>query len=291
MVTSPAELRADPGPQGTGYDSDFLGEPLPGATPVVDDAVRVGPDDRPWLDYEHFSVMLSRGRRLARQVAWNIDVETLRDGDTVSRSGMRFRADPRIPADAQVLEDVYARNRLDRGHLARRADLLWGTDEQAARANRESFYFPNITPQMDSFNQSGKEGDWGLLENSLTDYLRETPLPRATVFGGPELADDDPRYRGVQVPLSFWKVLAYRAGGAPDGQLRARAFRVTQSLDGLEPITFDEHYVIHGLSLADLQERTGLRFADALLDADERAGEAGVRPRGGIVTDPFAIRW
>ena len=282
------ELREVPVPRGAGYDPGFLGarlapaEPRPGSD--SDDAVLL--HGQPWLPYEHFAVMLSRTRRLARQVAWNIDVQTLREGDDVSRSGIPFRADPRIPAEAQTLDDVYARNRLDRGHIARRADLLWGADDvEVERANRESFYFPNITPQMDSFNQSGREGQWGLLENSLAEYVRATALPRVSVFGGPVLAADDPEYRGVRVPLSFWKLLAYRV----DGELRCRAFILTQSLDGLEPVTFDEEYRIHGVPLGDLQERTDLLFGPELLAAD-RLG-AGVRPSAELVDDPYAVRW
>ncbi len=283
-----SELNEGAAPLGRGYDPGFLGprlapaEPRPGSD--SDDAVLL--HGQPWLPYEHFAVMLSRTRRLARQVAWNIDVQTLREGDDVSRSGIPFRADPRIPAEAQTLDDVYARNRLDRGHIARRADLLWGADDvEVERANRESFYFPNITPQMDSFNQSGREGQWGLLENSLAEYVRATALPRVSAFGGPVLAADDPEYRGVRVPLSFWKVLAYRV----DGELRCRAFILTQSLDGLEPVTFDEEYLIHGVPLGDLQERTDLLFGPELLAAD-RLG-AGVRPSAELVDDPYAVRW
>ena len=267
-------------PTGAGYDAAFLGLDLPAPTSSHDDAVLL--DGGPWLPYQHFSVMLSATRRLARQVAWTIDAETLQD---LPRSGLRFRADPRIPREVQVLDDVYAANRLDRGHLARRADLLWGTAAQAKRANSDSFFFTNITPQMDSFNQSGKAGDWGLIENSLLEYVRETPLPRVAVFGGPVFADDDPEYRGVAVPLSFWKVLAYRVEDA----LTCKAFLVTQSLTGLEPFGLDDQYLIHGLPLRDLEERTGLDFADVLHDANRTP--AGVRPTRSIVTDPFAIDW
>ncbi|GAB97642.1 DNA/RNA endonuclease G (NUC1)/pimeloyl-ACP methyl ester carboxylesterase [Kineosphaera limosa] len=272
-------LRA-PGPKGTGYDPAFLGLDLPAPTSAHDDAVLL--DGSPWLPYQHFSVMLSSTRRLARQVAWTIDAATLQD---LPRSGLRFRADPRIDEDLQVLDDVYAANRLDRGHLARRADLLWGTVAQARRANSDSFYFTNITPQMDTFNQSGKAGDWGLLENSLLEYVRQTPLPRVAVFGGPVLADDDPAYRGVAVPLSFWKVLAYRVEDA----LTCKAFLVTQSLAGLEPFGLDDQYLIHGLPLRELEERTGLGFADVLHDASR--APAGLRPTRSVVTDPFAIDW
>ncbi|WP_367281548.1 DNA/RNA non-specific endonuclease [Paeniglutamicibacter sulfureus] len=35
------------------------------------------------------------------------------------------------------------------------------------RANCDSFYYGNIAPQMDDFNQSSQEGIWGRLENAL----------------------------------------------------------------------------------------------------------------------------
>lgn len=89
----------------------------------------------------------------------------------------------------------------------------------------------------------------------------------------------------MAVPLSFWKVLAYRAEDA----LTCKAFLVTQTLEGLEPFGLDDQYLIHGLPLRDLEERTGLDFADVLHDANRTP--AGVRPIRSIVTDPFAIDW
>jgi hypothetical protein len=44
------------------------------------------------------------------------------------------------------------------------------------------------------------------------------------------LAPDDPPYRGVQLPVEHWKVVVYRLGGQP----RAKAFVLTQDLDGIE---------------------------------------------------------
>ncbi|MEO6511943.1 MAG: DNA/RNA non-specific endonuclease, partial [Nocardioides sp.] len=121
------------------YDADFLGTPV---------AAPDGGTAR-W-DYTHFSLEMSASRRLARWVAWNIDGLRLFPGDSIPRSD-DFRLDPRLPADAQTGEDVYAGNDLDRGHIARRADLLWGTLEEAQQANHDSFFFTNITPQMNDF--------------------------------------------------------------------------------------------------------------------------------------------
>ena len=100
---------------------------------VADDVLDVDGTTR-W-DYTHFSLAMSASRRLARWVAWNIDGLTLFPGDSIPRAD-DFRLDPRLPADAQTGEEVYAGNDLDRGHLARRSDLLWGTLDEAGRATR-----------------------------------------------------------------------------------------------------------------------------------------------------------
>ena len=185
------------------------------------------------LDYTHFTVRMHPVRRLAWWVAWNVDGLTLFPSDSISRSGERFKLDPRLPAGAQTGEEVYADNDLDRGHLARRSDLLWGeTLAEALEANSDSFYFTNISPQRAGFNQSGRGGVWGLLENAVLalDGLEDR---RLSVFAGPVLAADDPTYRDVvQLPREFWKVVVYRV----DGRLRFRAFLLTQSLDGIEPV-------------------------------------------------------
>lgn len=84
------------------------------------------------IDYTHFSLALRTPRRFAFWVAWNIDGAAIRK---LPRTGIDFVEDPRIPAEVQVGNELYRRNRLDRGHLAWRADLLWGT-EHAADAPR-----------------------------------------------------------------------------------------------------------------------------------------------------------
>ena len=76
----------------------------------------------------------------------------------LSRKNIDFVKDPRLAADAQVGNELYRANRLDRGHLARRADLLWGSTSEAKKANTDSFFYTNITPQMDDFNQSARDG-------------------------------------------------------------------------------------------------------------------------------------
>ena len=261
-----------------GYDPGFLGAEL--APPSAPGDGGVG------LDYTHFSLAQNTVRRLAWWVAWHVDGDRLLPGDSISRSGIRFRPDPRLPLDAQTRDAVYADNRLDRGHVARRADLLWGPVEEARRANSDSFHFTNITPQMDDFNQERLGGSWGLLEAAILSQEGLVPR-RLTLFGGPVLAADDPAYRDlVQVPREHWKVVVYRL----DDTLRFRCFVLTQQIDpDLRPATgYLDAFDTYAVSLADLGTRTGLAFPGL---AVEGVRDALTAPGPVLVTDALDVTW
>jgi len=267
-----------------GYDPRFLDTdlaPPQAPAPVAgEDPVLATP-----LDYTHFTLRMHPERRLAWWVAWNVDGRRLFPSDGISRSGIRFRLDPRIPADAQTGEEVYADNDLDRGHVARRSDLLWGTLDEAEQANSDSFHFTNITPQHEDFNQSGRGGVWGLLENAVLG-LEGLEDRRLTLFAGPVLDRRDPPYRGIQLPVEHWKVVVYRL----DGRLRAKAFVLTQDLDDLERALPDflDDFDTWLVPLDLLEARTGLTFPSlrAAVEPD------GLRPAGPVlVTDPGQVDW
>lgn len=250
-----------------GYDPDFLARPV--AVPQYRDrADLVEVDGDTTIRYTHFSLAQSRSRRFARWVAWNIDGGAIR---RISRDGQQFRLDPRVPEEAQCGEDLYRENPIDRGHIARRADLCWGPD--AEQANADSFHFTNIAPQMDEFNQSGRDGVWGELENAVFAEVQVDRL-RVSVFGGPVFADDDRSYRGVQIPREFWKIICFVA----DDALRARAFLLTQQLDRLEALALGE-FRTYQVEPERLAERTGLTFPAAMRAASGAAAEAVAEPR------------
>lgn len=270
-----------------GYDPTFLATAnVPALSPPDTPGGPIAAT-RP-LDYMHFTVGMHPTRRLAWWVGWNIDGLRLFPSESVSRSGERFKLDPRIPADAQTGEVAYVDNDLDRGHIARRSDLLWGSLEDAKQANSDSFHFTNITPQHQDFNQSGRGGTWGLLENAVLalDGLQER---RLTLFAGPVLAPDDPPYRDVvQLPVEHWKVVVYRLYG----QLRFKAFLLTQKLDDLgerAAIDFLDDFDTYLVGLDLLEERTGLMFTPlgaAAAPAEEFRPTAPV-----LVADPQQIPW
>ncbi len=181
-----------------GYDPLFLGITVPLPISSVSSLV---------IDYPRFSVVLDPSRRLARATAVNIDGTRLRE---VPRTG-DWRLDPRAPADAQTGPEVYARNDLDRGHLVRRRDPGWGDVDEARRATEATFFYTNAAPQAAGFNQSKEL--WLGLEDHVLDHAEAQDV-RLSVFTAPVLGDDDPPYRGIRVPLRFWKIAAWATGDA-----------------------------------------------------------------------------
>ena len=192
-----------------GYDPEFLGAtlPLPRPTQPV----------RP-LPYPRFTVLLDPARQLAAVTAVNIDGASLQD---LPRTG-DWRLDERVPAAEQTGPEVYARNDLDRGHLVRRRDPGWGSVDAARAATEATFFYPNAAPQAAGFNQSKEL--WLGLEDHVLAYA-ETTDQRVSVFTAAVLADDDPPYRGIRIPLRFWKIAAWQG---PDG-LAAAGFLLDQS--------------------------------------------------------------
>jgi endonuclease G, mitochondrial len=247
-----------------GYDRGFLPGaivelPAPGLRAVQDDYAPTT-SGAVVRAYTHFSLAMSATRRFCRWVAWNVDGSGLVQ---LSRTGLEFVLDGEYDPEFQVDDGLYSGNRLDRGHIARRADLLWGTRAEAQRANADSFFFTNITPQLDDFNQSSRHGLWGELEDAIFEDVDVDDL-RLSVLGGPIFKDTDLQYRDVLVPRSFWKVIAYVEGGT----LKAKAFVLTQDdLEAkLESLGLDR-FNLYQVSLAGLAEMTGLTYG-ALAAAD-----------------------
>lgn len=270
-----------------GYDPEFLGQRVtPPSLTAAGKQKAYKHNGSEVIPYTHFSLALSEPRRFAMWVAWNIDGSRLRK---LSRSGIAFTLDPEIPAEFQVDDMLYAGNRLDRGHIARRADLCWGSDPEARQANRDSFYFTNITPQMDDFNQSKQNGIWGQLEDAIYADVEVDNL-RVSVVGGPIFHDDDREFRGVKIPREFFKALMYLEGG----QLKAKAFLLTQNIDELEVLDLDE-FRVYEVTLAELEQRTDLRFPSALKAADTFAAIIRHQPEAARIRKPIesiaGIRW
>jgi endonuclease G len=251
-----------------GYDPNFLlggtSVQLPGVVAARQGEVAplvIGPGNE--LKYCHFSVIVNAARRLPMITGVNIDGTILR---RVAGKG-HWRIDPRIADEHQIGNEIYKNNNLDKGHMVRRLDPVWGTELEAKMANDDTFHYTNACPQDHTFNDEV----WGDLEDHILDSAPEDL--RLSVLTGPVLAHDDPTYRGIQIPRSFWKMVAWRKNG-----LKVAAFLLTQEeyLGNLEfnPYQFGTCQV----TLAEVGDLTGLQFG-SLLQADVLAAQEAARPR------------
>ncbi|MEU7815810.1 DNA/RNA non-specific endonuclease [Pseudonocardia sp. NPDC049154] len=242
-----------------GYAADFLGTPVPLPTlsseqrqNAAENVLATDGADPAVLPYTHFSLVMNRRRQLAYYTAVNIDGA---QSEKLERGRDKWYFDPRIAESEQIGEGLYARNALDRGHLVRRLDPVWGP--QARRGNDDTFHFTNCSPQHERFNQSDE------LWQGLEDYILEhadAEERKVTVFTGPVLGEQDPLYKGVRLPLAFWKILVYlkgRNGLAAAGYLLDQT-RLIEDMLGREA-AFDAG--VYRVRLSHLVGSTGLDFA------------------------------
>ncbi len=267
-----------------GYDPAFLGTgtltvplPLLSAELFAKAAVTSAQGEEGHvLRYHNFSVVMNKERRLAFFTAVNIDGALSR---RLRRENDRWLLDPRLPAEDQTGEPVYADNDLDRGHLVRRLDPAWGTSDATAKlANDDTFHFTNCAPQHSDFNQ--RQTSWAGLE----DYILENADNRdfkVSVFTGPVFASDDDDYRGVKLPRQFWKAAIMIK---PNGRLSATAYLLSQEslLQGLE--TEEEFsygaYRTFQVQIARIADLTGLSFGSLeSVDPLETGLETATAPR------------
>ena len=250
-----------------GYNPEFREVPLPLPAPPARALIRE-------LLYTHFAVLLDPARRLAIATGVNIDGDHL---VTVDR-GDGWHLDSRIPLYEQTGEAVYARNDLDRGHLVRRQDPVWGDATTARRANYDTFAYTNAAPHAAAFNQSKQL--WLGLEDHVLTYAR-TNGNRISVFTAPVLSAEDSTYRGVKIPQAFWKIAAWTTTADGSTVLHAAGFVLDQSPQ-LKDIDLDTvrapalmygtppplgPYRTYQVPIVDIVDLTGLNLA-ALSEAD-----------------------
>ncbi|MEQ1841929.1 MAG: DNA/RNA non-specific endonuclease, partial [Verrucomicrobiales bacterium] len=192
-----------------GYVPGFLGVEIPLPTISSGLVAKVEGSEVGELKYEHFSVVMHPERKMAHFTAVNIDGAR---GLNIRRGGSEtWFFDDRISRDLQIGPDVYKGNRLDRGHLVRRLDPVWGEFEIGKRAERDTFHFTNCFPQHEDL----KRKTWLGLEDYVLSHAGENKM-LVSVFTGPVFGLDDPVYRSIQLPRQFWKVVAIVK---PDGAL------------------------------------------------------------------------
>ena len=249
------------------------------------------------LKYEHFSIKMNKGKRIAIFTATNIDGPTYLEvdrgtGQVRDAEGETWYKDPRISASFFLDQTFYSAwsTYFDRGHLTRRTDPTWGTNEEAERANADTYHFTNCSPQHFRFNESAKfwqGAERYVLENGL---LAADSLKRISVFQGPlfdsqiDLWSDD-----VQIPSSFFKVVVWKGanGLKAVGLIVDQLSLLSEARKSLGPprdlpsVNVSQWRV----SIPQIEKRSGLDFGKTIRDADTinasgqpRVGEEAATP-------------
>ncbi|MDA9545316.1 DNA/RNA non-specific endonuclease [Bradyrhizobium sp. CCBAU 45321] len=251
------------------------------------------------LKYEHFSLKMHKGKRIAMFTATNIDgrryLKVKREtGEVVEEGGEgeTWYKDSRISASFYIDQTFYSEwsHLFDRGHLTRRTDPTWGnTNEEAERANADTFHFTNCSPQHFRFNQTTRYwqgAEQYVLENGA---IAEDTENKITVFQGPIFDDTvDLWADDVQIPSSFFKVIVWKGkqGLRSVGLVVDQAQLLSEERHGLgkpKPAEFVDVSQWR-VSVKSIQDRTNLDFGEDVRKADtikqEKqpvAGEAQVK--------------
>ena len=276
----------------TGYDPEFLGVTVP--LPLVpdflaDDIADVAGTHDKVLRYTHYSVVMSKARRLAYFAVANLDGTTLdplngglkrtdRNPDSVVTNESAadvWYFDPRVDEAFQLTPEIYDRTRFDFGHLVRRLDPVWGDARTKRIANDDSFHITNCAPQHESLNRKS----WSNLEDAAYTAAQKNGQ-RLIVLTGPVLDPRDPLILGVATPTAYWKIVAWVEQGA----LVARGFiqwqvrlvdEVGRAFEGLSQLDKAEAW---RRPVRDIARLTGLDFGP-LMHADDTP------PGGAPLTD------
>jgi endonuclease G len=239
-----------------GYDPGFLDGfkitlPL-GTGAAKNDMLLIGGGPEVEVKYMHFSVIMSVARRMPMLTAVNIDASQSRRLPRIDT----WSFDGRIDKSEQFGDALYDNNALDRGHMVRREDPVWGSLEDGKTANEDTFHFTNSCPQMAGVNQK----TWLSLENYVLQHARVDKM-RVTVFTGPFFSKDDLEYRDAKVPAAFWKVVAIVTD---DGRPSATAYKVSQARELAELEFVFAGFKTYQISIQQVIKATDLDFSHLL---------------------------
>jgi len=248
-----------------GYDPNFIGKliPLPILSPdLINDVVNLNDSDNIELKYTNFSLVMSKSRCLAFFTAVNIDGSESKE---IQRDDIWYY-EPRIEKKYQYGPELYFDNDLDRGHLVRRLDPVWGINFK--EANEDTFHFTNCSPQHKNLNQK----TWAGLEDYILNNTKLHDL-KVNVFTGPVFNQNDILYRNKYlIPAEFWKVVTIIQ---KDMSVSATAYLQTQK-QLIEHIKFAfGEYMTYQVPVNKIQTLTKLDFGN-LPDFDPLPERKGI---------------
>lgn len=258
-----------------GYETDFLGDdfrvPIPKPQKSVRNYVaKIGNSRAYVLKYHKFSVIFNDFKKMPFISVINIDGDSEKRQDFTKRKDAWIR-DTRIDLDSQLNNSFYKKSGFDRGHMSRREDANWGDDALEAKRNADlTCVHTNACPQVPELNRSNRGGLWGKLEKIVLENgaIKENgKTGKISVFSGPIFNANDPIYKGVKIPLEYYKVIMWKD---KSNKLKATSFTLSQS-DLVDEIDFEDlgidqniNFKEHQISLKDLQTRTQIDFSDIM---------------------------
>lgn len=256
-----------------GYQAAFIGTQFQVDIPrplgnYSHEIARIHNSNRYVLDYYKFSVIFNAVRKLPFISAINIDGDEDKRKDETERKDKWIR-DTRIDLSTQLDKDWYYKSGFDKGHMSRREDANWGENAWEAKRNADlTCVYTNASPQVPELNRSNRNGVWGKLEKTVLEYgaiKEQGRTGRISVFNGPIFKDTDPIYKGVRVPMDYFKIIVWLNDNS---KLRATAFTLSQEelVDNIrfEDIGIDKklQYKEYQISLKELQDLTHLDFTE-----------------------------
>ncbi|HAD13282.1 MAG TPA: hypothetical protein DCF33_12695 [Saprospirales bacterium] len=255
----------------TGYDPGFMGVKLPlpqpgkSLKPLV--AKRKDNPEETELKYFYYSVIQHAIRKMPIVSAINVDGDPAKRKDDTERVDKWLR-DVRIDLEAQLNEKFYANSGFDKGHMSRREDANYADNPEDAKLFADmTCMHTNACPQVGKLNRSSSKGLWGRLEKVILEKgvsVESGKQARISVYNGPIFAESDPVFRGVQIPMEFWKMVVWRDD---KNKLKATAFKLTQVplVDDInfEAIDVDKNmeFKEFQISIEQLAALTGLDFS------------------------------
>ena len=255
-----------------GYQSKFLDgkfdialpQPLPSIKKFI---AKLSGTDSIVLKYYNYSTIFHSVRMMPAISGINVDGDPNKRLDNSVRKDVWLR-DSRLSFDIQLDDKYYKSSGFDRGHMSRREDANWGITAEEAKRNADlTCMFTNACPQVPKINQSSRKGLWGILEKVVLEKGAEAEqgkTAKISVFNGPVFKDDDPVFRGIQVPMDFYKIVLWLTD---KGDLKATAFKLSQTeLVGdinFEELDLDQNtaFKAYQCTIKSLQAETNIDFS------------------------------
>ncbi|WP_243462482.1 DNA/RNA non-specific endonuclease [Bacteroides stercorirosoris] len=111
----------------------------------------------------NFSLEYIASKKHSAWVAFSFDPVTSQDN--IKRTNEWNQDDPNIDNSVEVTESMHKSDGYDKGHICASEDRVYSVS-----ANKQTFYYSNISPQIGSFNQKY----WAALEKQVQTWGRST---------------------------------------------------------------------------------------------------------------------